>query len=229
MTNTLRRWTAIGACLFASAAAGGVLITGQQPRPAITTANGEWPAYGGDLGSTRYSPLDQINADNFNKLELAWRFKTDELGPRPEYNFQATPLMLHGVLYFTAGTRRDVVAVDGKTGELLWMHREDEGRRGEAAPRQLSGRGVAYWNDGREERIVYVTPGYQLVALDARTGETVKSFGKDGRVDLKQDDDQQIDPVTGEVGLHAPPLVVNDVIVVGAAHLAGGAPKTQRN
>src|ERR1700721_1870624 len=74
--------------------------------------NGEWNTYGGDLGNTRYSPLDQINAENFNKLEVAWRFKTDSLGPRPEYTFEGTPLMVHGVLYTTAGSRRAAVALD---------------------------------------------------------------------------------------------------------------------
>ena len=134
---------------------------------------GEWRTYGGDLASTRYSPLDQINAKNFNQLEVAWRFKTDTLGPRPEFNFQSTPLMVNGVLYVTAGTRRAVVALDAATGEMLWMHSLNEGKRGEAAPRQLSGRGLAYWTDGKEERIVYVTPGYQMVALDAKTGDRV--------------------------------------------------------
>ena len=93
----------------------------------------------------RYSPLDQITKDNFNKLEVAWRFKTDALGPRPEFNFQGTPLMVDGVVYSTAGTRRAVVALDAGTGEMLWMHSENEGKRGESAPRQLSGRGLAYW------------------------------------------------------------------------------------
>ena len=88
------------------------------------------------------------------------------------------------------------------TGEMLWMHSEHEGARGEAAPRQLSGRGLAYWTDGREERILYVTPGYRLVALDAKTGRAGPGFGKNGIVDLKQDDDQEIDPITGEIGLH---------------------------
>ena len=84
-----------------------------------TTKNGEWPTYGGDLGNTRYSPLDQITADNFSKLEVAWRFKTDNLGPRPEFQLEATPLMVKGVLYSTAGTRRAVVALDAETGERL--------------------------------------------------------------------------------------------------------------
>src|SRR5499427_8293859 len=130
--------------------------------------NGEWPTYGGDLGNTRYSALDQINADNFNKLEIAWRFKTDSLGPRPEFNLESTPLMVNGRLFSTGGTRRAVVALDAATGEMLWMHSENEGARAAAAPRQLSGRGLAYWTDGREERILYVTPGYRLIALDAK-------------------------------------------------------------
>ncbi|HET9321760.1 MAG TPA: hypothetical protein VFO27_18355, partial [Bryobacteraceae bacterium] len=130
------------------------------------TKNGEWRTYGGDLGSTRYAPLDQINAKNFNDLEVAWRFKTESLGPRPEFQYEGTPLFVHGTLFVTAGTRRAVVALDAKTGEMLWMHSENEGKRGESAPRQLSGHGVAYWTDGKEERVLYVTPGYRLVALD---------------------------------------------------------------
>src|ERR1700733_15076853 len=97
--------------------------------------NGEWPTYGGDLGNTRYSALDQINVSNFNKLQVAWRFSTTNLGPRPEYNLEATPLMVGGVVYSVAGTRRDVVALDATTGELLWVHGENEGLRGEDAPR----------------------------------------------------------------------------------------------
>ncbi|HEY7286223.1 MAG TPA: PQQ-binding-like beta-propeller repeat protein [Vicinamibacterales bacterium] len=188
---------------------------------------GEWTTYGGDLASTRYSPLDQINKDNFGKLEVAWRFKTDSLGPRPEFNFQSTPLMVDGIVYSTAGTRRAVVALDAATGEMIWMHSENEGKRGEAAPRQLSGRGLAYWTDGRESRIVYVTPGYQMVALDAKTGIPAQNFGVKGIVDLKTDDDQPMDPITGEIGLHATPIISKDIIVVGAAHLPGGAPKSR--
>jgi quinoprotein glucose dehydrogenase len=191
--------------------------------------NGEWRSYGGDTGNTRYSPLDQINAGNFKDLEIAWRFKTDSLGPRPEYQFEGTPLMVHGVVYTTAGSRRTVVALDGATGEMLWMHSENEGPRGANAPRQLSGRGLAYWTDNREERILYVTPGYRLVALDAKTGIPVAGFGNNGIVDLKQDDDQEIDLVTGEVGLHAAPVVAKDVVIVGAAHRSGGVPRSYKN
>ena len=189
----------------------------------------EWLHYGSDLANTRYSPLDQINASNFNKLAVAWRFKTDNLGPRPEYLFEATPLMVNGVVYSTAGTRRAVVALDATTGELLWTHSENEGARGAAAPRQLSGRGLAYWSDGRERRILYVTPGYRLIALDANTGIRVKTFGVDGVVDLKENDDQFIDPLDPNIGLHATPVVAKDVVIVGAAHKAGGNPISRKN
>ncbi len=137
--------------------------------------------------------------------------------------------MVRGVLYSTAGTRRDVVALDAGTGELLWVHGEKEGERGSSAPRQLSGRGLAYWTDGHEERILYVTPGYRLVALDARTGIPVPSFGNSGIVDLKLDDDQQIDLVHGDIGLHATPVVAGNTVIVGAAHMEGSMPKSKTN
>jgi quinoprotein glucose dehydrogenase len=191
--------------------------------------NGEWRTYGGDLGQTRYSALSQINAGNFNNLELAWSFKTSSLGPRPEFNLQATPLMAKGVLYTTAGTRRAAIALDAATGELLWTYSLNEGQRGDSAPRRLSGRGLAYWSDGKEDRVLYVTPGYRLICLNAKTGALIPSFGKDGIIDLKQDDDQEIDLITGEVGLHATPTVAGDTVVVGAAHLAGNFPKSKRN
>src|SRR5207249_10303400 len=123
-----------------------------------STANGEWPNYSGDLKGTRYSPLDQIKASNFNKLEIAWRFKTAKLGPFPEYRLEGTPLMVKGVLYTTGGTRRSVVALDAKTGEQIWVHSLREGKRAAVSPRQLSGRGVSYWTDGKgDDRILYVT------------------------------------------------------------------------
>jgi quinoprotein glucose dehydrogenase len=191
--------------------------------------DGEWPTYGGDLANTRYSPLDQITAANFKNLEVAWRFKTDNLGPVPEFNLQSTPLAVGGMLYTTAGSRRAVVALDATTGEMKWMFSLNEGKRGEAAPRRLSGRGLSYWTDGTDARVIYVTPGYQMIALDAATGRPVPAFGTNGVVDLKQEIDQVVDPIDGEIGLHAAPIVVRDVVVIGAAHLNGGAPKSRQN
>src|SRR5215470_5582354 len=206
MSRIMRRLSLVflvSACLSTT-----VALRGQQP---AKPKGAEWPTYGGDLASTRYSPLDQITKDNFNKLEVAWRFKTDALGPRPEFNFEGTPLMVDGVVYSTAGTRRAVAALDAATGEMLWMHSENEGKRGEAAPRQLSGRGLSYWSDGRgDDRIFYVTPGYRLIGLNAKTGSLITAFGNNGVVDLKEDDDQVMDLVTGEIGLHAAPIIAMD-------------------
>jgi quinoprotein glucose dehydrogenase len=198
---------------------------------AQTAKDTEWPSYAADLHGTRYRPLDQINASNFNKLEVAWRFKTDNLGTRPEYKLEGTPLMVHGVLYATGGNRRAVVALDAATGEMLWVHAEHEGPRGAAAPRQLSGRGVAYWTNGKEERILYVTPGYRLIALDAKTGAAIPSFGKGGAVDLKLEDDQTIFPdlTTGEIGMQSAPVVAKDTVIIGASFKEGMTPKSMRN
>jgi len=191
----------------------------------------EWPTYAADLAGTRYRPLDQINASNFSKLEVAWRFKTDSLGNRPEYKLEGTPLMVNGVMYATAGSRRAAIALDAATGELIWVHGEREGERGAAAPRQLSGRGLAYWSDGKQERILYVTPGYRLICLDAKTGALIPSFGTGGSVDLKLDDDQTIFPdlTTGEIGLQSAPVVARDTVIVGASFREGMTPKSMRN
>ena len=193
------------------------------------TDNGEWRSYGGDIANTRYAPLDQITAENFGDLEVAWRLRTANFGSEPEFNFQSTPLMVGGVIYSTAGLRRAAIAADAGTGELLWMHRLDEGERAEVAPRRRSGRGLAYRDDGGDGQIFYVTPGYRLVGLNAKTGERLADFGDDGIVDLMQNMDQEIDPLAGEIGLHATPLVVGGTVVVGAAHVPGSSPRSMRN
>jgi quinoprotein glucose dehydrogenase len=224
MKNTRRLVAPLAGVVLLMALAS-IAARGQAPAFKI----GEWPTYGADLKSTRYSPLDQINASNFSKLTLAWKLRTDNLGPRLEFNYQSTPLMVNGTLYVTAGSRRAVVALDPTSGEMRWMFSLNEGPRGDAAPRQLSGRGLAYWTDGKEERILYVTPGYQLVALNARTGDPIPGFGTNGILDLKQNNDQEMDSVTGEIGLHAAPVVVKNVIIIGAAHAEGSVPKSRKN
>src|SRR5438067_3031552 len=199
-----------------------------------STRNGEWVTNGADLQFTRYSPLDQINAQNFDKLEVAWRFKTDAFGPYPEYKLEGTPIMIKGVLYTTAGTRRSVVALDAKTGELIWSHSLREGERAANSARQLSGRGVSYWTDGRgDERIIYVTTGYRLVELNAKTGAMIESFGTAGILDLKVGavfgNDQQIDLEKGEIGIHAAPTVAGDVVIVGSSMREGATVPTHNN
>jgi len=207
-----------------------MLCTGAMLSAQYGTKNGEWRTWGGDLAATRYAPLDQINAANFSKLEVAWRFKTDNLGKIPDFNMQSTPLMINGVLYFTAGAHRNAVAVDAATGEMLWMHRLEESRRADASSRRLSGRGVGYWTDGKgDERIFYVTIGYQLVGLDAKTGDPLPGFGSKGVVDLKQNDDQELDSITSDVAWNGAPVVARDVVIIGASHRAGGAPRSRAN
>jgi len=184
--------------------------------------NGEWRAYGAEEGSTRYSPLDQINRDTVKNLQVAWSWKFDNFGTIQETNTsETTPIMVNGVLYFTAGQKRTVVAANAGTGETLWTWRPNEGERFDRAPRKVH-RGASYWSDGRDSRILVVTPGFQLVALDANTGTPVPTFGDSGTVDLfKQlDNDLGIDPL-GKIGNSSPPVVVGDTIVVGPALLVG--------
>ncbi len=190
--------------------------------------NGEWPHWGADLGNAKYSPLDQINRENVKSLRVAWRWKADNFGPRPQNNLEATPLMVGGVLYTTAGTRPSVAAIDGATGETLWTYRFDEGARGEMAPRSVS-RGVEYWTDGKQQqRIILITRGYHMVSLDAKTGLPDPAFGNKGIVDLYQDFDQPT-PKDGTISSTSPAVVVNNVVVVGAALQAGTAPRSKEN
>jgi quinoprotein glucose dehydrogenase len=196
-------------------------VPGQSQRGAT---EGEWRAYSADEASTRYSPLDQITRDNVSSLQVAWTFKFDNFGASvgETISSETTPLMIDGVLYFTAGQRRTVVAADAGSGEILWTWRPDEGERFDQAPRKVH-RGVAYWTNGQEARIVVVTPGFQLVSLDARTGQPVRGFGEGGVVDLFQelDLDVPLDPI-GRIGNSSPPVISNDVIVVGPALTPGG-------
>jgi quinoprotein glucose dehydrogenase len=233
MVKTLKT----AAALVAVVGAGVVWTTARTSGQATgmpSTKNGDWTHYTADVRGTKYSPLDQINATNFNKMEVAWRFKTDNLGTRPEFKLEGTPLAIKGVLYVTAGTRRSVVALDGRTGELIWSHSYREGNRAAIAPRQLSGRGVSYWTDGKgDERVLYVTTGYRLIALNAKNGAMIPSFGEGGVVDLKKGavfgKGQQIELETGEIGLHSTPTVVKDVVIVGSSFKEGMTVKTHNN
>ena len=158
-------------------------------------------------------------------LRVAWRWKSENFGPRPQNNMEATPLMVGGILYTTAGFRPNVVAIDAATGETLWSFRLDEGARGDRAPRSVS-RGVEYWTDGKQARIILVTRGYQLVSLDAKTGLPDPAFGRNGVVDLYQDFDQ---PPSGDgvISSTSPAVVVRNVIVFGAAMVGGTAPRSK--
>ena len=213
---------------------------GMQPYGQPSAARGDWPYYFADPSGSRYSPQSQIDASNFNKLEVAWHFKTDSLGSRPEYKLEGTPLEINGTIYTTGGSRRDAIALDARTGELKWVYSMNEGLRAGLSPRQLSGRGVSYWTNGKgDERILFVTTGYRMVELNAHTGQPIESFGDHGVIDMKvgmytgvpgqPGVYKQIDLVSGEVGLHSTPTVVDNVVIAGGTMKEGFQVSTQNN
>ena len=202
-------------------------LTGRtQNNPATAAAAGptvQWRSYAGDERTHRYAPHDQHKRDNVKNLQVAWTWRFDNYGTTTEtITTETTPLMVNGVLYFTAGPRRNVIAANAATGETLWTYRPDEGTRFDSAPRKVH-RGVAYWTDGKgRERIFTATPGFNLIALDAKTGQLVESFGENGIVDMMRTlDDKTQDPI-GKIGNSSPPVVVNDVVVIGPASIPGG-------
>src|ERR1044071_4282171 len=177
----------------------GAVLAASTQAPSLVRGNapGEWRYWGADAWSTRYSPLDQINASNFNQLQVAWQWNAAQDGP-DEY-YRTTPLYANGRLFTVATTHRYVYGVNPANGETLWKFKLDEGIRWQKAPRQFAGRGLAYWTDGTNERVLVITPGYHLASLDAKTGKPDPKFGKDGIVDLMDG-----------LGLPLVPLAVDD-------------------
>ena len=193
----------------------------------VTDDTVEWYTQSGDYAGTRFSHADEINADNFDELEVAWEWDGSSFGG---YSGRATPTYVDGKLFTVSGPRRNVVAIDPKTGETLWSYRLPNTARWEYSMRASYGKGIAYSRiDGRG--VVYIsTPGFFLVALDAETGAPLERFGgqipvegfpETGVVDMLADLGHPYDPYEGiplEVGYitaSSPPIVVNDTIVVG--------------
>ena len=201
----------------------------------IGTENGEWRYWGGDERSTRYSPVDQIDADNVIDLEVAWRWRAANYGPTPDFIYRATPIYVNGTLYTVAGQRRTVVAINPATGETLWMWRMKDNQRWQASTRKNYGKSVAYAEVEGRGIIYLVTPGYYMVALDAATGQPIPYFGINGIVDLHLGlGDYPVDADrgvldSGDITSSAPPIVVNGVIVVGNSHDRGYYPSKKEN
>ena len=191
------------------------------------TAGGEWPAYGADLASTKYSPLDRIDAANFGDLRVAWRWNLPELSldleairqqvPEVQFRmFQATPLMVGGVLYLSTPLHI-VAAVDAGTGETVWLH-DPQAYLNVRPTHFYNSRGVAYWADGDDRRIFFGTSEAYLLALDADTGRPIASFGEGGRADLmagipRADRNRTTHRGDHLMGVASPPLVANGVVV----------------
>lgn len=202
---------------------------GEAAPPAGAASSTTWTHLNGDERANRYAPLDQIDASNAADLEIAWSVDTGIFGPRPETYSVTSPLMVDGKLFATAGATRNVIALDAATGQLLWMWRPDEGKRFDDAPRKGSGKGLGYFNNAGEGVIFTMTPGYSLVALHAATGKPVESFGKNGVVDLQEG--LRLGPGRDDldIGISFPPLVVDGVVIAGAAHLVGMRPVAASN
>tara|TARA_R110002072_G_scaffold247353_2_gene406484 strand:- start:30417 stop:32342 length:1926 start_codon:yes stop_codon:yes gene_type:complete len=190
---------------------------------------GDWPDYNGNMAAQRYSPLDQINAENVSSLQIAWRLPTGMFGSQPEFNATFTPLEVDGVLYTTIGAQRDIVAIDATTGQLLWQWRAQEGERFDKAPRKGSGRGVAFWRDGDKRRVLTITPGFFLVSLDADTGLPDPEFGDNGWIDMQQGLRLGEGREDLDIGSSMPPFVMNDVIIVGPAMAVSMRPPSKYN
>ena len=208
------------------------------------TPFGEWRYWGADAWSTRYSPLDQIDAENFDDLEQAWLWRGDNFGPAPDYILRSTPIYADGRLFTVAGQSRAVSALDPATGEVLWMFREPHTTRWERSSRKSHGKGVAYAEVNGRGVIYFVTPAFFLHALDAETGLPLEGFGapvpldgfdETGTVDLLEalghpyDPDYGIPDSIGYITNTSPPLVVNGVVVVGNSNLTGRLDTRQEN
>ena len=194
------------------------LLPGCERAPELPPGYGDWPHHQGDLAASKYVPLDQITPQNFEQLEIAWRWESADRRLGDVYDtgtYVATPLKVGDRLY-TATSHGQVVALDPGTGEQLWLH--DPRSWAEEMPTQLPRhtRGVEYWTDGEVERIFVATLGKQLVSIDAATGIPDPAFGDNGVVDLKNDLGGDGDWVTAHIAHRAPPIVVRDTVVVGS-------------
>jgi len=236
------RQVLVGLACALTVVAGGLASVAQDRANPI----GEWRYLGGDASQTRYSPLDQVNAGNFGKLQVAWVWRGDNFGPTVDSVFRSTPLYVDGMLYTVAGERRTVAAIDPATGETLWTYREPHTTRFARGMRNNYGKGVAYGEIGGRRVIFYSSPAFFLHALDAKTGDHLENFGapvpirgfpRSGVIDmlpdlvrdwapwtesgLKYDAEKGIPRELGNLSTSSPPIVVNGVVVVGNVHEQG--------
>jgi len=189
-------------CLFIAA-------TALSSRPATqNAANVDWPHYGGSPEGTRYSPLTQVTPDNVRALEVAWTYDTGDAFKGSE--MQCQPVVAHGVLYATSPKLR-VFALDAATGALKWSFSPEPEAKN---PTRTRIRGLMYWERGDDRRI-YFGSHHWFYALDANTGKPIASFGKDGRIDLRQGFRER-DPRALSVGVNTPGVFYGDLLILGS-------------
>lgn len=180
-------------------------------------AAGQWHHYGADRGHSRYSALDQINRANVDQLKIAWRWESvDSQLPKAAGQpgqFKVTPLLVDGVLYASTGMSQ-VAAIDAVTGSTLWVYDPKSYERGRPTNTGFQHRGVEYWTDGEQRRIIIATGGRQLLSIDVATGKPDPQFGSGGQVDLAQGLGRTINE--RQYGFNSPPVVCRDTIVVGS-------------
>jgi len=168
----------------------------------------DWPHYHGDPAQTHYSPLAQIDRDNVHRLDVAWSFDTGDAFPGSQ--MQCNPLVINGVLY-ALSPKLQVIALDAATGRLLWRF---DSLADVPAVGLLRARGLAYWSDGREHRL-FVAARHWLYVLDARSGSPIRSFGRNGRIDLREGLGRENEHLA--VSLSTPGIVFNDLLIIGSA------------
>ena len=195
-------------------------VTGVIPAQAqARKVRGEWASYGGDKASSKYSPLTQISSDNFNRLKVAWTWRSaDEevVKANPQLRtwvWEATPLMVGGVLYVSTSLSQ-VAAIDAATGKTKWVYDPETWKNGTPSNNGFVHRGVAYWAEGKDQRILFGTGDGYLICLNAQTGKPISTFGQNGRIDLTQGLGRTVN--RRHYGVSSPPIIVRDVVVMGS-------------
>ena len=217
-----------GSALVAAPFLGGVTSTLQAAQAGIASREcsgrrsgpaAEWLSYGADKASSKYSPIAQIDTDNFNRLKVAWTWRSPEEAIKKAHPdlktwvWESTPLMVDGVLYVSTSLSQ-VAAIDAATGKPLWLYDPETWKKGTPSNNGFVHRGVAYWANGDDRRILFGTGDGYLICLNAKTGKPIPAFGQNGRIDLTQGLSRPVDRRL--YGVSSPPIICRDVVVMGS-------------
>ena len=221
-SDVTRRELMEAAVVTSGALLGRQLIPGAAASAAAQSAEAaatEWLSYGGDKASSKYSPIDQIGGDNFSRLQVAWTWRSAEeeiTKANPDVKtwvWESTPLMVNGVLYVSTSLSQ-VAAIDASTGETRWVYDPETWKNGTPSNNGFVHRGVSYWADGDDQRILFGTGDGYLICLNAETGKPIPTFGRDGRIDLTQGLGRPVDRRL--YGVSSPPIICHDVVMMGS-------------